>query len=279
MAKKIKKTPTTTGQYDKVFKENAEEIYESLIKSLFAIDTSKAENIEQSDLQYTIERKADFLKKILPTDNTPAYALHIEIQSDNDTEMNWRMLVYRSLVGKKYNLRTAQFVVYIGNDALAMASHITEEKLEFLYEIIDIRRYGYEEFLHASSPEEVILAILGNFHGEEPQTVIEKILQRLQQLAKTQLAVGKYTMQLEVISELRKLRQETKTQIHNMPVVFDYTKTTAYEKGEAKAKKDHTFGMLDEGLKPEAITRITKLPLETIQVWQKEWENERTKSV
>ena len=43
-----------------------------------------------------------------------------------------------------------------------------------------------------------------------------------------------------------------------MPVVFDYTKTTAYEKGEAKGKKEDTFGMLNEGLKPEAIARITK---------------------
>jgi hypothetical protein len=62
-------------------------------------------------------------------------------------------------------------------------------------------------------------------------------------------------------------------QINNMPVVFDFTKTTAYQKGEAKGKKEDTFGMFAEGLTVEAIARITKLPLETILEWQKEWEN------
>ncbi|TAE17098.1 MAG: hypothetical protein EAZ95_07005 [Bacteroidetes bacterium] len=43
-------------------------------------------------------------------------------------------------------------------------------------------------------------------------------------------------------------------------------------KGELKADKKNTFGMLSEGLSPEAIARITKQPLETILEWKKEWE-------
>jgi predicted transposase YdaD len=44
-------------------------------------------------------------------------------------------------------------------------------------------------------------------------------------------------------------------------------------KGELKADKKNTFGMLSEGLSPEAIARITKQPIEVILEWKKEWEN------
>jgi hypothetical protein len=278
MAKKNKKDLTTTGQYDKIFKENSDEIHLAIINRFFQSSIGKAqtEDVPQSDLQYTIERKADFLKKILPHDDSPPYCLHIEIQASNDLNMIWRMCIYRSLISQKYQFRSVQFVIYIGNEPLTMKSMVSEEKLVFSYEIIDIRRYNYEEFLNANTPEEVILAILADFHGENPTTVIERILLRLKELTFTELAFGKYATQLEVLSELRELKQITKTQINNMPVVLDYTSTTAFEKGEAKgeikAKKDASFGMFAEGLTIEAIVRITKLPKETIEVWKKEWE-------
>lgn len=273
MAKKKNKV-ATTGQYDKVFKENADEIHLAIINRLFqnSIGKVQTEDVPQSDLQYTIERKADFLKKIVPFDGSPPYCLHIEIQSDNDDKMEWRMYIYRGLVSHKYQLGVAQFVVYIGNESLNMKAKIAEEKLHFAYEIVDIRSYNYEEFLNTNTPEQVVLAVLGNFHGEEPATVIERILQRLKELTTTELAFGKYATQLEVISELRKLRKIAKTQINNMPVVFDYTATTAFEKGEAKGKKEVSFGMFEEGFLPEIVARITKLPLETIEAWRKEWE-------
>lgn len=273
MAKK-KDTATTTGQYDKVFKENSDEIHLAIINRFFQSSIGKAqtEEVPQSDLQYTIERKADFVKKILPIDGSVPYCLHIEIQSSNDLNMLWRMCIYRCLISQKYQIRCVQFVIYIGNEPLTMKSTVSEENLAFSYEIIDIRRYDYEDFLNANTPEEVILAILGNFHGENPENVIERILLRLKELTKTELAFGKYATQLEVLSELRELKQITKTQINNMPVVFDYTTTTAFEKGELKSDKKNAFGMLAEGLTIEAIAHIAKRPLETIEAWKKEWE-------
>ncbi len=40
--------------------------------------------------------------------------------------------------------------------------------------------------------------------------------------------------------------------------------------GELKVQKENVFGMFAEGLPIDAIVRITKLPLATIQAWQKE---------
>jgi len=236
MAKKNKTLPTTTGQYDKIFKENAEEIYHSLIKSLLYIDTTQVEDLPQSDLQHTIERKADFLKKILPQNGEAGYALHIEIQSDNDKNMHKRMVLYDALIYNKYELDTEQFVIYIGKLPLSMQSLIKRRKSDFSYQIIDIKRYDYNMFLHASTPEEVILAILGNFQNNEPATVIAQILTRLQELVPTTLTFGKYATQLEIISNLRDLKNETLTQLDNMPVIFDITETRAYKTGLAKGE-------------------------------------------
>jgi predicted transposase YdaD len=152
--------------------------------------------------------------------------------------MHKRMLLYHALIFEVHNLDSEQFVIYIGNDTLDMPARIAHKNLDFAYTIIDIRRYNYEEFLQASTPEEVILAILGNFHGEQPETVIEKILLRLQELTPSRLALGKYTTQLNIISKLRKLQKTTLNQINSMPVIFDYTDTPAYLEGEAKGKAE-----------------------------------------
>ena len=48
--------------------------------------------------------------------------------------------------------------------------------------------------------------------------------------------------------------------------------TALKEQGKREGMKEATFGMLSEGLSPEAIARITKQPLETILEWKKEWE-------
>ena len=262
MAKKTgKKQATTTGQYDRLFKENAEEIYVSLIKALLHIDTRNAQDLPQSDLQRTIERKADFLKKMWATEDLPAYALHIEIQSDNDKAMHKRILLYHALIFDTYDLDSLHYVIYIGDEPLNMPTEIRHMRQSLTYEIIDIKRYDYEDFLQASTPEEVILAILGNFHGEQPATVIEKILQRLRELAPTSLAFGKYTTQLEIISQLRNLRQETLNRINTMPVVFDITQTMGYE----AATKANIEKMLSRGkLKPAQIADILEVPLERV---------------
>jgi hypothetical protein len=42
--------------------------------------------------------------------------------------------------------------------------------------------------------------------------------------------------------------------------------------GKAEGKKETAFGLFTEGFPVEVIVRITKLPLATIEAWQKEWE-------
>lgn len=54
--------------------------------------------------------------------------------------------------------------------------------------------------------------------------------------------------------------------------IIEYLKEEAKAEGELKGKKEDVFGMFAEGLSLDAIVCITKLPLETIQEWQAEWQ-------
>lgn len=65
--------------YDKIFKENIEEIIVPLAEKLLNVRLEKLEKITQ-DLQHTIERKPDFFKKVVHKDSSKDYILHIEFQ-------------------------------------------------------------------------------------------------------------------------------------------------------------------------------------------------------
>ncbi len=116
----------------------------------------------------------------------------------------------------------------------------------------------------------MILAVLGDFKGEEAKIVINKILVRLQKLVPTSLSLAKYTTQLEVVSNLRNLHQETSNQINNMPVPFDFTITTAYKKGEAKTLVKNIEQLLrNKKLSAQEIADILEVSLDFVVDIQK----------
>lgn len=67
-----------TQQYDKIFKENFEEVIYSLTRVVLGIDHTKLEEIPD-DTQYTIEKKPDFLKKVRGKEPKDDYILQIEV--------------------------------------------------------------------------------------------------------------------------------------------------------------------------------------------------------
>ncbi|PIY08793.1 MAG: hypothetical protein COZ18_10520 [Flexibacter sp. CG_4_10_14_3_um_filter_32_15] len=67
-------------EYDKIFKENIEQVALSLTEKLLGIRPKKLKEISV-DLQKTIERKPDFIKKVVHKDSSRDYILHIEFQA------------------------------------------------------------------------------------------------------------------------------------------------------------------------------------------------------
>jgi hypothetical protein len=67
------------NKYDKIFKENMEYALPGIIKNILGLTIVNAEEISH-DLQHTIERKPDVLRKVTDQNNR-TYILHVELQS------------------------------------------------------------------------------------------------------------------------------------------------------------------------------------------------------
>ncbi len=72
--------------YDKIFKENIEQMALPLAEKLLGIRPEKLVDITV-DLQQTIERKPDFIKKVVHKDSKKDYILHIEFQVKDEPKM------------------------------------------------------------------------------------------------------------------------------------------------------------------------------------------------
>jgi predicted transposase/invertase (TIGR01784 family) len=219
------------NHYDKILKENFEEIILPMVKSILNISLENTQIIPNR-LQKTIEREADFLRKVLNSDGKPDYILHIEVQVKDEKKMVNRMLEYCALLLRKYNIPIRQYVFYIGKKRpVNMVSELNYDNLSFKYQLIDFQTIAYEKFLNSDIPEEIILAILCNFHGEKPTKVISQILIKLRSLISSNLDLGKFTTQLEVISNLRNLEAETVKLIEDMPITIDISKSIRFQQG------------------------------------------------
>ena len=248
------------NEYDRIMKENIEPILLPFAQKMLGLQGAKYTSIKD-DLHVTIERKPDFLKKVKEINKSKSYILHIEFQSTDEKNMVYRMLEYKSLLLRKFKTEVNQIVLYIGKDRLKkMTPYLETQGLSFEYKIIDIKSFDYEDFLTSNVPEEVILAILCNFKSTPPQKVITKVLDKLQELLKGQNRFGKYLKQLEVLSKLRDLQEETIKQTSIMPIVYDLETDIRYiqgmNKGEARGEARGVEQTINASIKKQLLMKI-----------------------
>ena len=217
--------------YDKIIKENLEQLLPALIRSVIRIPVKQMKKIP-FDTQITLERKPDYLLQIeLPQESA---LLQLEFQTSNDAEMVERMLEYYSLQRRKYKLPVYQFVLYLGSEKVTMATQIQDTNLQFRYELIYFQNLDYRLFLAGETPEEIILAILGNYMGDSPAQVIDSILKKLIHIQRRGRPIGKYISQLEILGNLRNLQSEIIDQTHHMALNYDITKDIRFQQGIEK---------------------------------------------
>ncbi|TAE19654.1 MAG: hypothetical protein EAZ95_01240 [Bacteroidetes bacterium] len=252
------------NEYDKVFKENLERIFLPFFAQVTNTDFSKTEELSL-ELQITLERKADFLRKVLTAN---PYILHLEIQSTNDVRMLSRMRIYYALLREKYQyqLPVRQYLLYIGQEPLTMKNEDLDLPNPFRYELIDIQKIPYQNFLQSEVPEMVILAILANFQQQSTQVVLGDIFNRLAQLLHEDGRLNKYARHLYVLSKLRNLTLETEKLLKTMPVIIDYTDDEFYVKGlQVAQQEDVKKLLLSKRLNAQEIASILDVPLETVK--------------
>ncbi|MBF0604763.1 MAG: DUF4351 domain-containing protein, partial [Nitrospirae bacterium] len=199
---------------------------------------------------------------------------HLELQSSSEG-MDWRMLMYYSLIRQRYPNRVlVQKVLYVGLKEWQPGSAIEEPNLSFRYEVVDIRSIDCRELLDSPSLEENILAILCRIDNQKE--VIQEILYRISELPIKARADA--LTKLFILSRLRRLETVVKTEAEEMSLTFNLMENDVFRplfmKERKEGRQEEAASMLLKqmrrkfGQTPDWVTeKIMSAELELIETW------------
>lgn len=79
-----------------------------------------------------------------------------------------------------------------------MPNFIKTNTLDFRFSVVAINTIDYKIFVQSDAPEEVILAILADFKGEDKAKIVDEIVNVLAQQVKDPSELTKFVFQLEI---------------------------------------------------------------------------------
>jgi hypothetical protein len=220
--------------YDKIVKENIESILPALMNSVLGFKVLESAVIKEK-LQQTKEKEADVLR-IITDPSGRKFILHLEFQVDDYKKMVYRMVDYWGLLKSKYKFPVRQFVIYIGDNEPTMKTVLSEDGNYFQFQLVSITQFDYLRFLNSNNPEEIILAVLGDFGNEQPADVLTQIVQRLEETKTDETTLKKHYRQLRILAKLRKLEIKFDDMIQNMEKYLDVKNDYLYIKGKQEAQ-------------------------------------------
>jgi len=230
------------NQYDKVLKENMEAVLPGLMKDLLGIHAVETHELPD-DVQHTKERKPDVLKKVNDS-NGNIFVLHLEFQVADEKEMAFRMAEYCIMLLRRYGLPVRQYVIYLGEGSPRMKDHIRSEYLQFQYRLVALSAVDYRSFLSADSPEEHLLAILGNFGNNDRLQVVETIVKEVIGGLEDGLLKEKRLRQLVILSNLRKLAPEVEAFMESIATWFKKERDALYLMGQKEGIEKKTLEVI-----------------------------------
>ena len=224
------------------------------------------------DLQTTLERKPDLLKRVTNVfvnggQDSGSYILHIEFQTKDEKMMVDRMLFYYAMLWEKYREPIKQFVVFIGQHKPRMATELIHAALDYRFSLVNIQSVNYRDLLDgASQPEEAVLAILSSFKKSEADKVIPEVLRKLQQLADDERKLRRYVRQIEILANLRKLQPQVIKHTKTMALTYDIKTDVRYQQGKEEEKEEMIVALLKSKLlTDQQIAEVTDSSLAWIQ--------------
>lgn len=224
------------GQYDRIFRENIEEVIPTLITKILNIQPVRTEELPD-DIQHTKERRPDILKRITDVSDK-TFILHLEIQLSDEMEMVYRMAEYDLMLIRKYRIPVEQFVIYIGKGKPKMPVKLITTRHQFEFPVVALSEIDYQLFLDAGNPSEIVFAILGNFKTENPQQAIIKIVKRVHETSPTDFSLKRHLVQLRVLSQIRKLEVITEKAMESIGKFFKEEKDFLFIKGREQGREE-----------------------------------------
>ncbi|WP_442590724.1 hypothetical protein ACSBL2_05790 [Pedobacter sp. AW31-3R] len=253
-----------SSKYDRIFKENIDAMLPNIAKSMLNFGIVQKYDLP-SDIQHTKERKPDFLKKIKDSDGK-YFILHIECQTKEDRDMEFRMAEYYIMLRRRYRLPVIQYVLFLGEQAPRMVKLMTADNFNFNYEIVTYIDTNYELLLKSSVPEDKVFSILCNFKHDDPALIIKRIIDELREVS-ADLAYGKYIRQLSILAQLRELTHLIKIDMKSDPrLVIEKNAffQIGEERGELRGITQTAIKLREAGIPYETIAKVTDFSVEEI---------------
>ncbi len=220
--------------YDRIFRENAGEIFIPLIEQKLNIQIASFQELQEKFTK-TIERETDFLYQVLTIDQKK-FLLHIEFQTTDDKEMLARMAEYHGLIYKKHKLPIQHIVIYLGASKPNMQSKLRADEIFWGFDLINIHDLNTTELLRSQIPEVILLALLSNYETERTEAILRLIITKLKAVSKSTNDLHKYLQQLILLSRLRKLEDTTIKILSIMPITYDISTDYLYQQGIQKGE-------------------------------------------
>ncbi|MDJ1486248.1 hypothetical protein QNI16_37550 [Cytophagaceae bacterium YF14B1] len=234
------------NQYDKIFKENLESVTLALIEKVLHIQVSSYEKLPQ-ELQRTVERRPDQLLKITDKqDHT--FLLQLEFQLVDEEGMVYRMLEYRGMLSRKYELSVKQYVIFLSDQQPKMQTRIEEPDLSYAFRLVQFSTIDYELFLSSEKGDEVVFAILGKFGNTHPEEALARIVERINQTSVSKSELQRHLQQLRILANLRKLTPFIEIMIDSITPYIKKDDDFLFREGKLEGKQEAILKLLKDGV-------------------------------
>ncbi len=242
------------------------------------------------------KRYADKLVKVFTKGGKVHFILlHVEVQGYKDLTFAKRMFDYFYRIRDRWKADVTALALYTDEDKNYLPT-------EYVYEFEGTRNvYSFNTFklLYKTAQEleipdnpfSIVMKVAHKALQKQLLTDAEQIVWKtelvrelyqagyLKPKIRNILNFIRYYVSFESKQSIKKLEAQiqpiTKQRTHMgiEQAIKEAIIESAKAEAKAEGKKEDVFGMFAEGLSIDAIVRITKLPLATIQAWQKEIQN------
>jgi len=229
----------------------------------------KAVRILDNTFPSVKERKADL---ILEMEDKSIF--HLELQTNNDKKMVFRMAEYSLLIAQKYDTKNIyQMVLFVGDGKPNMETklEIGHGKLKFEYELKDIKEIECRELMDSDSIEDKILAVLCKVEDFEMYVngLIDELLkmpekERADNIRRLLIALDyrpKLKVKLKSLVEERKMPLTITEEMIKQDPFFEM----GLERGKELGQKLLTERLVKKGKSIEEISELLDIPVEDIK--------------
>ena len=268
--------PKSEGNgYDKIIKENLEEIFRPLIERKLGIKILKSIPLKDK-MQTTIEVEMDSFYDVTPESGEP-FILHLEFESGDNPKMVYRVSEYHGIALKEREREIKHVAIYLGMNPPTMRTMLKPEEVFTGFELLDVRGLDLENLLSSQVPGIVLIAILADYPLENAEKILRRVLENVKKLTPDEHQLRKYVKQVLVLARLREINFLATKIIEEMPITFniDIEKDVLYLRGEAKgeargeakgeAKAIDVIKHWQKGMEPLMIANVLNLPIKEVE--------------